>query len=182
MAETGVLLDAFTRVHDSLHRTLADLTQKELTQEPHPSIGWLAWRLSRIMDNIVSRFAGREQLWIGDGWAARFGMPPEPLDFGRAATHTREQVRAFRASADLLLAYHDATYQSMKTYLETLTAEDLARVLDEPQYQPLPTVAVRIVSVLENAMNNAGQIGYLKAYHRLGGWFPREAKDPTSFR
>ena len=182
MAETGVLLDGFTRVHDSLHRTLADLTEAELIQEPHPSIGWLAWRLSRVMDSNASRLSGREQLWIGDGWAARFGMSPEPADFGRGATHTREQVRAFRASAELLLAYQDAAYERMKTYLATLTAADLARELDEPQYQPLPTVALRLVSVLENGMNNAGQIGYLKAYHRLGGWFPREAKDPTSFR
>jgi hypothetical protein len=41
------------------------------------------------------------------------------------------------------------------------------------------SVAVRLVSVLENAMTNEGQISYLKAYHRLGGWFPREAKDPS---
>jgi hypothetical protein len=181
-AETGVLLDGFTRVHDSLHRTLADLTEAELVKEPHPSIGWLAWRLTRVMDSNVSRLSDRQQLWIGDGWAARFGMAPEPLDFGRAATHTREQVRAFRAPAELLLAYHDAAYDRMKSYLETLTAKDLARELDEPQYQPLPTVAVRLVSVLENAMNNAGQIGYLKGYHRLGGWFPAEAQDATSFR
>ncbi|MBI4523793.1 MAG: DinB family protein [Deltaproteobacteria bacterium] len=182
MAETGVLLDAFTRVYESLHRTLPDLTGEDLIKEPHPPIGWLAWRLTRVMDSNVSRLAGREQLWTGDGWAARFGMPPEPADFGRGASHTREQVRAFRASAELLLAYHHATYERMKAYLETLTPEDLARQIDEPQYQPLPTVAVRLVSVLENAMTNEGQISYLKAYHRLGGWFPREAKDPASFR
>ena len=182
MVETDVLLDAFTRVYESLHRTLADLTEAELIQEPHPPIGWLAWRLTRIMDSNVSRLAGREQLWIGEGWAARFGMPPEPADFGRSASHTRDQVRAFRASAELLLAYHDATYERTKVYLKTLTAEDLARPLDEPRFQPLPTVAVRLVSVLENAMTNEGQISYLKAYHRLGGWFPREAKDPASFR
>ena len=109
-------------------------------------------------------------------------MPPEPADFGRAATHTREQVRDFRAPSTLLLAYHDAAFERMTAYLTTLTAADLARQLDEPQYQPLPTVAVRLVSVLENGMNNAGQIGYLKALHRLGGWFPREAQDPMSFR
>ena len=130
----------------------------------------------------LSRLAGREQLWIGDGWAARFGMPPEPADFGRSAAHTRRQVRDFHAPVDLLLAYHDAAYERMKTYLKTLTADALARQLDEPQYQPLPTVAVRLVSVLENAMTNQGQISYLKAYHRLGGWFPSEAKDPASFR
>jgi len=182
MIETNILLDAFTRVYESLHRTLADLTEEELTKEPHPPIGWLAWRLTRVMDSNVSRLAGQEELWIGDGWATHFGMPPKPGDFGRSVTHTREQVRAFRASAELLLAYHDATYGRMKSYLETSTAEDLARELDEPKYQPLPTVAVRLVSVLENAMTNQGQIGYLKAYHRLGGWFPSEAKDPAKFR
>ena len=182
MGQTDVLLDAFTRVYESLHRTLTDLTEAELTQEPHPSIGWLAWRLSRVMDSNVSRLSGREQLWIGDGWAARFGMPPLPADFGRSAAHTREQVRVFRASAELLLAYHDATYARMKGYLETLSPEDLARQLDEPRFQPLPTVAVRLVSVLENAMTNQGQISYLKAYHRLGGWFPQDAKDPASVR
>jgi hypothetical protein len=105
----------------------------------------------------VSRLAGREQLWIGDGWASRFGMPPAPADFGRSASHTREQVLTFRASAELLLMYHDATYERMRSYLKTLTAEDLARQLDEPQYQLLPTVAVRLVSVVENAMTNEGR-------------------------
>src|SRR5204862_4663247 len=119
MAESIVFIDAFTRVYDSLHRTLPDLTPAELIQEPHPSIGWLAWRLTRVMDSNVSRLQNREQLWIGDGWAARFAMPPEPADFGRSATHTREQVRAFRASAELLLDYHEATSQRMKTYLES---------------------------------------------------------------
>jgi hypothetical protein len=182
MIATDILLDAFTRVNESLHRTLVDLTPEELHKEPHPPIGWLAWRLSRVMDSNASRLAGREQLWIGDGWAARFGMPPEPADFGRSVAHTRQQVLGFRASLDLLLAYHDAAYERMKTYLKTLTAEDLARQLDEPRYQPLPTVAVRLVSVLENAMTNQGQISYLKAYHRLAGWFPSEAKNPASFR
>lgn len=103
-------------------------------------------------------------------------------DFGRSVTHTREQVRAFRAPVGLLLAYHEAVYGRARKYLETLTAEELERELDEPQYQPLPTIAVRIISVLENAMTNQGRIGYLKAYHRLGGWFPREAKDPSNYR
>jgi hypothetical protein len=182
MIAADILIDGFTRVHDSLHRMLPDLSEAELAREPHPSMGWVAWRLSRVMDNNASRLAGKEQLWIADGWAARFGMPPLPADYGRSAAHTREQVRAFQASANLLLAYHDAVYERMKAYLNSLTDEDLARELNEPRYQPLPTVAVRLISVLENAMTNQGQIGYLKAYHRLGGWFPREAKDPANYR
>jgi hypothetical protein len=34
------------------------------------------------MDSNASRLVGREQLWIGDGWAARFGMPPELRTLG----------------------------------------------------------------------------------------------------
>ena len=95
MIANDILLDAFTRVHESLHRTLSDITPEELVKEPHPSIGWLAWRISRVMDSNVSHLSGREQLWIGEGWAARFGMPPEPADYGRSARHTRAQVNVF---------------------------------------------------------------------------------------
>lgn len=182
MIGNDIFLDGFARVYESLHRMLPDLTEDELIKEPHPPMGWLAWRLTRIMDGNVANLAGRTQLWIGEGWAARFGMSPQPADFGRSLTHTREQARAFRASAELLLAYHDAVYEEMKKYIGGLTADDLARQLDEPQFQPLPTVAVRLMSVLENGLNNAGQIGYLKAFHRLGGWFPAEAKNPLNFR
>jgi hypothetical protein len=55
----------------------------------------------------------------------------------------------------------------MQKYLKTLTVEELARELDEPRYQPFPTVAVRIVSVLANAMTNEEPIRYLKSYRRL---------------
>jgi hypothetical protein len=182
MIANDILHDAFTRVHESLHRTLGDITSEELLKEPHPSIGWLAWRISRVMDANVSRLSGREQLWIREGYAARFAMPAEPEDYGRSARHTREQVKSFRASAQQLLDYHDTAYERMKIYLSSLSADELARELDEPQYDPRPTVAVRLVSVLENAMTNEGQISYLKAYHRLGGWFPREANDPASVR
>ena len=130
-----------------LHRLLASVILGPLFLV----IGWLAWRISRVMDSNASRLSGREQLWIGDGWAARFGMTPGAGDFGRGASHTRQQVRAFRASAEFLLAYHDAAYERMKKYLVGLTEVELSRQLDEPRYQPLPTVAVRLVSVLERA-------------------------------
>ena len=179
MEATAVLLDAFTRVHDGLHRTLADCTEEELYKEPHPPIGWLAWRWNRVLDSNISRLGGQEQLWIANGWHAKFGMEPEPADFGRGLTHTREQVRAFHAASELLLAYHDVVFDRTKSYLANVTPQELSRELDEPQYTPLPTVGVRIVSLLENAISNMGQIGYLKAYHRVGGWFPSEMTSPT---
>ena len=87
MIANDILLDAFTR----------DITPDELVKEPHPSIG--GWPGASVESWTVSRLSGRKQLWIGEGWAGRFGMPPEPADYGRSARHTREQVNSFRASA-----------------------------------------------------------------------------------
>ncbi len=64
MAGIDIMIDSFTRVNDSAHRILSDVTPAELHAEPHPSIGWLAWRLTRIEDNNVSRLLGKDQLWV----------------------------------------------------------------------------------------------------------------------
>ena len=178
---TTFALDCFTRVHESLHRVFADVTEEELHCEPHPGMGWLAWRFTRVIDNNISRLSGRDQLWVSE-WSAKLGMEPSPYDFGRGAAHTRDQVRAFGVGRDLILAYHDAVHERTVAYLESMKPEEYDRELDEPQYQPLPTVSVRLVSVLENAMHNMGQISYLKAYHRMGGWFPSEASGGTVYR
>jgi len=182
MTATSILEDCFTRIHDSVHRILDDLTDEELHGEPHPSIGWLAWRLTRVEDSNVTRLWTREQLWIGEGWADRFGMPPLPADFGRSMMHTREQVREFSASKELIFAYQDAAYAMVMEYLKATPPEEFDRELDEPQYNPRPTVGVRLISLVENGMQNTGQMGYLKGVHRLGGWFPVEVGDAQPFR
>ncbi len=109
-------------------------------------------------------------------------MAPEPYDFGRAARHTREQCHAFTTPVDLLLAYRNATYEQTMAYLNAMAPEELDRVLQEPEYTPMPTVGVRLVSLIENGMHNVGQMGYLKAYHRLGGWFPVETPNISLYR
>ena len=176
MEGSGIVLDAFGRVQDILHSTLPDLTAEELVREPHPPIGWLAWRLTRVQDSQLSRLAGIGEAWIAESWHSRFNMPPNPTDYGPGLTHTREQVAAFRApDAQTLLNYYDTVFNRSKAYLAKVTSQELDRELDEPRFKPLPTVAVRLVSVVATSLNGAGQIVYLRGLHRRGGWFPREA-------
>ena len=176
MEARGVILDAFDRIRESLQKDLSDLSVEELHQEPPPPIGWLAWRLTRSDDSQLSRLAGLEQAWIAEGWHARFNMASNPSDFGPGLTHTREQVAAFRApDAATLLAYYDTVAKRCRPYLEALTPQELDRVLNEPRFQPLPTVAVRLVSILHSDTQISGQITYLRSFHRRGGWFPRES-------
>ena len=104
MIANDILFDAFTRVHESLHLTLGDITPEELVKEPHPSIGWLAWRISRVMDSNVSKLSGREQLWIGEGWAARFGIRPN-----RRIMRDRPDTRANKSTLSALPRSNSST-------------------------------------------------------------------------
>jgi hypothetical protein len=104
---------------------------------------------------------GQPSLWVRDGWHARFGRPPDPEDSGYR--HTAAQVRAFRSpSAKVQLDYLRATVERTKQYLGALPAAELDRALDEPWYQPLPTVGVRLVSILTDCHVHAGEASYIR--------------------
>ena len=177
METSSFILQTLDQVRTALHRSLAGLSPEDLVREPHPPIGWLAWRMGRSLDHNISELTGSEHLWITDGWHARFSMPADPEDFGPGLIHTREQVRAFRApSTQLLLDYFQAAYDRANAYLTQLTSADLDRELDEPQFDPRPTVGVRLSSAIIAIVRGAGQIAYLRGLHRVGGWFPAEER------
>ena len=69
-----------------------------------------------------------------------------------------------------MLAYHDAVYSQSTSYLKTITPTDLDRILDEPQYDPLPTVGVRLVSVIDDNAQHVGQIAYLRGLIQGRTW------------
>ena len=172
MRGAELIIDALGRNRDALHVELADLTPSELISDPQPAIGWLAWHLIRVQDSQISELAGHPQRWIGDVWHARFGMAPDPKDYGPAHTHTRAQATSFGTDVATLLAYHDAVFSQSTSYLGGLSEADLDRVLDDPRFDPRPTVGVRLVSVINDNMQHVGQVIYQKACLRDGSWFP----------
>lgn len=177
MEGAALVLDALGRVRDMVRDALKDLSPEELLAPPKPHIAWLVWHLARVQDANFSALMGRPQLWIGDGWHARFDMAPEPRDYGSGHRQTAAQVEAFTvADKQLLLDYLDAVFARTKTYLERVSNADLNRVLNEPQYQPLPTLSVRLASVVNCNTRHAGQIEYLRGLIKHGGWFPAVEK------
>ena len=55
-------------------------------------------------------------------------------------------------------------------YVATLSPSDLDVEVNEPQYQPLPTVGVRLVSVVNDNTEHAGQAAYLRGMLQGAGW------------
>ena len=126
---------------------------------------------------IKASLMERPQLWIADGWHARFAMPPDPKDYGSGHRHTPAQVEAFTVTdKQLLLDYLDAVFARTKGYLSTVSNTDLNRVLNEPQYQPLPTVRIRLASVINCNTRRVGQFEYLRGLVKHQGWFPAAEK------
>lgn len=163
-----LMTDGYERVEQSLARTLEGLSREELDRQPNPecnTIGWLTWHLTRVQDHHISDLMGEEQIWIREGWCSRFGRAADPQDIGWG--HTAEQVAAFRSpEPSTLLDYHRAVLARTKRFLGSLSAADLDRQLNEPWYQPLPTVGVRIVSILSDNLQHAGQAAYLRGFFR----------------
>ena len=157
-----LLADALGRVQETVHRVVDGLGEDELAFRPEGrgnSIGWLVWHLTRVQDDHVADVAGTEQRWTADGWVERFGLPfgPEATGFG----HTAEDVGRLRTSSGLLADYYDAVHRATLDYLGTLDEDDLERVVDE-RWDPPVTLAVRLVSVVNDDSQHVGQAAYVR--------------------
>lgn len=163
MESRDLLEDAYERIADLVRRIADGLEPDDLIYRPDPdanSIGWLLWHLTRVEDDHVSEIAGLEEAWVTDGWAERFGMEPDPANTGYG--HTSTDVAAVRpASAQLLIDYHDAVWARTRAYLETIDAGELDRLIDF-SWDPPVSVGVRLVSVIGDCYQHAGQAAYLK--------------------
>jgi uncharacterized damage-inducible protein DinB len=162
MTTAELLADALDRIREVVHAAAAGLTPTQLAYRPGPnanSIGWLIWHLTRVQDDHIADAAGTGQAWP-EGWSARFGLP-----FDEAATgygQSAADVAAVQvASAELLTGYYDAVHARSLAFVRTLTDLDLDRILDE-RWDPPVTVGVRLVSVINDDAQHAGQAAYLR--------------------
>lgn len=167
-----LLSDGYGRIEEVLEHVLDGLTQDDLDWQPRHdcnSIGWLVWHLTRQHDIQVASLMGDDQLWVRDGWHAKFDRPADPKDSGFG--HTPEQVAAFKSpDTKTLLEYHRAVLERSKRYFPTLSKTDLDRELNEPYFKPLPTVGVRLISIMDDAVIHAGQAAYVRGLRQGKGW------------
>ncbi len=162
-----LLLDAFGRAHELVPTVLEGLSVTELLWRPDADanpIAWLVWHLTRVQDDHVADLAGTEQAWTGDGWARRFDLPLDDASIGYG--HTSEQVAAVRVEDPALLTgYHDAVYERTVARLRALADADLDEVTDAA-WDPPVTRGVRLVSVVDDDIQHAGQAAYLAGLAR----------------
>jgi uncharacterized damage-inducible protein DinB len=161
MSGASLLVDGFGRVREVVHEVLEGLDEADLEyrlDSQANSICWLIWHLTRVQDDHMAAVSGLEQVWFS-GWEEQFGLPLDPGDIGYG--HDPDQVAVVRAPGDLLAGYQDATYDQTIAFVSGLTDADLAKVVDR-RWDPPVTMAARLVSVLSDDLQHAGQAAYIK--------------------
>src|SRR3954454_568509 len=158
MTTTAELLtDAFSRVRGVVRRVLDGIDDDALTvrlDSDANSIAWLVWHLSRVQDDHVAEVAGTEQVWTSQGWAERFALPFEDAVIGYG--QSSEEVGQVRVPAELLSGYFEAVHAASVAYVAKLGDDDLDRVVDR-SWEPPVTLAVRLISVVSDDLQHAGQ-------------------------
>jgi Protein of unknown function (DUF664) len=107
----------------------------------------------------VAGLHGGEQVWKAGGWAKRFDLPLDDADTGYG--HGPEDVAAVVADAQMLLGYFEDVHQRTQRYVAGLSEADLGRVVDR-DWDPPVTVGVRLVSVIADDLQHAGQAAYVR--------------------
>lgn len=164
-----VLGEAFGRIREVVHSALDGASVEVLTFQSDPggnTMAWLIWHLARVQDDHVADLIGRGQVWTDGGWVTRFDLPFEPgaTGYGQSAG----DVAAVRAGAGLLGGYYDAVHARTIDYLHDLTESDFARIVD-PGWDPPVTLAVRLVSILSDDLQHAGQASYVRGVATRAG-------------
>ena len=159
MDARDILTDAASRPLAAIRAVAELITPGNLNAHPgghDNSIAWLLWHMGREIDVQVAHLAGAEELWTARGYAEQLGITEEGIGYG----HTPAQARAVTARDPLpLLDYLTAATEALQEYLASLDPSALGEVIDS-DWDPPVTRGTRLVSIIDDAAQHAGQVGY----------------------
>jgi len=161
MLTNDLIIDAFERIKEEVHNVAEGLSVDELTFRPAASansIAWIIWHLTRIQDDHIAGLAQTEQVWK-KGWSEVFALPFK--EYATGYGQSTEEVAAVKASAKLLLGYHDAVQTVTVKYISGLTNDDYKKIIDK-HWDPPVTEAVRLISIISDDLQHAGQAAYIR--------------------
>ncbi|WP_305782471.1 mycothiol transferase [Symbioplanes lichenis] len=163
MKVSELLIEAYDRLPDLVEGAVEGLSAEKLATAPEPganTVGWLVWHLTRVQDHHMSELLGQDQIYVTGDWAESFGRKPDANDTGYG--HDAGDVTAVRPrDGQALVAYYRAVHDRTIAYLRGVSETDLDRVVDEG-WDPPVTLAVRLVSILDDDTQHVGQAAYVR--------------------
>jgi hypothetical protein len=154
------------------------------------SIGWLTWHIAREIDYNIAELSGGSQVWVKDCWYEVFNLSSDPMNTGFLKQgHSVEDADSFISpNVVVLLQYLKGTIEAAKSYIKSLDSEELDRKLDyawswerckQSEYlsnhewaQFTPSTGTRLISILAECLQHAGQVAYIRGLIQGRGWLP----------
>ncbi|MBG7606039.1 MAG: DUF664 domain-containing protein [Actinobacteria bacterium] len=163
MDTKSLLTEAFLRIPSLVQGVCDSLGVADLMYRPEPganSIAWLVWHLSRTQDKHIAEIARTEQVWADPVWVEMTGINRDvsATGFGDTPEHVAAVIPLSSAA---LVAYNAAVTERTVAYLAGVNGSELDRIIDE-SYDPPVSVGVRLVSVISDNLQHAGQARYLR--------------------
>jgi hypothetical protein len=163
MESRDLLLNAFDNVEEAVRGAVEGIDPELLTVRVAPeanTIAWLVWHLTRVQDDHVAEVAGTGQAYTEGGWADRFALPFDPAAHGYGFS-SEDVGRTVVTDPELLVGYHADVHRRTARFLATVGADDLDRIVDT-RWDPPVTLGVRLVSVVSDDLQHAGQAAFLR--------------------
>jgi len=163
MEIAALLLELYGRIPPLANDVVDGLDLATLTKVTAPdanTIAWLVWHSARVQDHHVAEILTADQIWVTDDWGRRFGLDADPSNTGYG--HAARDVAAVRPERpEVLVEYLEAVDRRTRTFLESLAAKDLDRIVDR-RWDPPVTLGVRLVSIADDSLQHLGQAAYLR--------------------
>lgn len=158
-----VLIDGIGRSREVCHQVLDGLSAADANWRPSPaanSITWLIWHIAREQDVQIAPLHGTDEVWLRDGWVEQFGLALSPKSMGYG--HTPDDVgKVVVTDTGLLTGYLDAATAATIDYVTGIDITTLDEVIDK-NWEPPVTRGVRLVSIVDDAAQHAGQAAFLR--------------------
>jgi hypothetical protein len=149
----------------SLGTITEGLTAEEMSWRPGEanSIGFLMLHIARSEDlNIMTRFQGKQQVWVSGKWYEKFGLAADETTFG----WTKEKLESFVfPGSKEMLAYSDAVRAETKKYFEKLAPAELERVVNNAYIGDLPIGKIFARMVIHFS-GHIGEMSYIRGLKR----------------
>jgi hypothetical protein len=171
-----LLAEVYLKLSSEFENILDGLALEDLHRRPAPdanTIGWLLWHTTRSLDRTIGDVIRGEQLWIKEGWYARFNREPDPNETG--VGHSFREAGEFKVpDIQTLRDYHRAVISVTLEYLGSLSETELDKEF-EASYSSGTTAPVhrRILGNINDCFQHVGQAAYVRGLLKGQGWLGR---------
>lgn len=165
----ALLAGSLSVLRSAVDDTVDGLSAEQLAFRPSPSspsVAWLIWHLTRVLDDQAATLFGHRQVWHAGAWMSRFALPFEDDADGRGHG-PEEAATVWVESGTLLIDYHRAVSHRTLGALSGLADADLARVVDDPR-GTRASVGDRLNRLVNDSLRLVGQAGYVRGLLQHG--------------